>query len=378
MGSHHLHVLTIKRATRRGFSLALALVAACLLWACVRSSGPASAQAGPGAGLSGSLAASLAAPGRDRLSCWIADWDLARGLAEWRAHPGLFDSVRVFGAYFNQGDKPYLAAPWAAALGGGTASVFGPTPAFLTVVNDIATPTGQGNKLKDPELVRRLMATPASRAAHIDDLLALAGRYRFAGIEIDYENVAPATWPDFCAFVGELYPAATARGLAVSVVLQPQRRYLAAPLPAGPAYVLMGYNLFGSHSGPGPKATPAFLAEQAKSLRAIGLLEATALALATGGFDWTEAKAAKQLTESEAGNLVAQKGLTPERSDPDGYLVSRYRDPAGKDHEIWHADAATFQTLWQAARSAGFDRLAVWRLGGNSPALFTWLASLKH
>lgn len=361
----------IKRAMRQGFSLALALFAAAFLLACVRPAGPASAQSRPAAQPAASL-------GNDRLSCWIADWDLARGLAEWRAHPGLFDTVRVFAAYFDEAGNPALAPAWAAAIGSDVARVFGPTPAFLTVVNDIATPTGKGNKLKDPELVRRLVGSPAARTAHVADLLALAGRYRFAGIEIDYENVAAADWPEFCAFVGELYTAATAKGLAVSVVLQPQRRFLAAPLPAGPAYVLMGYNLFGSHSGPGPKATPAFLAEQAKSLRAIGLLDATALALATGGFDWTEAKAAKQLTESEAASLIAQKGAAPTRSDPDGYLVTRYRDPAGKEHEVWHADAATFATLWQAAQNAGFSRLAVWRLGGNSPALFTWLATLKH
>ena len=358
-----------KRAARQGFSLALALFALGVLWACVPQAPHGSAQA----------ATSAVRPGpNDRLTAWIADWDLARGLAEWRAHPQRFDSVRIFAAYFDDRDHAALSPAWVAALGGDVRSVFGQTPAYLTVVNDIATPTGKGNKLKDPELVRRLVASPQARAAHIDELLRLAERHHFAGIEIDYENVAAPTWPDFSVFIAELYAAASPRGLAVSVVLQPQRRYLAAPLPSGPAYVLMGYNLFGSHSGPGPKATPAFLAEQAKALRAIGLLETTALALATGGFDWTDGKAAKQLTETEAVALVAQTRAASTRSDPDGYMVSRYRDTSGKDHEVWHADAATFATLWQAAQSSGFTRLAVWRLGGNTPALFDWLATHKH
>ena len=357
-----------KRATCQGFSLALALVAACLLWACVGGTPQASAQA---------TAAARLGP-NDRLTAWIADWDLARGLAEWRSHRQLFDSVRVFAAYFDERDHAALSPAWVAALGSDVRTVFGQTPAYLTVVNDIATPTGKGNKLKDPELVRRLLATPQARAAHIDELIRLALRHRFAGLEIDYENVAAPTWPDFCVFIADLSAAAAAQGLAVSVVLQPQRRYLAAPLPSGPAYVLMGYNLFGAHSGPGPKATPAFLAQQARALQAIGLLNDTALALATGGFDWTDGKAAKQLTESEAVSLLAQKGSQPERSDPDGYLVTRYPDATGKDHEVWHADAATFDTLWRAAQSAGFTRLAVWRLGGNTPALFQWLATLKH
>ena len=359
-----------RQAMRQGFPLALALVAVCLFWACAPSAAMSAQEGG--------RPAAVRLGAADRLSAWIADWDLAKGVAEWRAHQGLFTSVRVFAAYFDERDHPALSPAWAAAVGNDVKTVFGPTPALLTVVNDMVTPSGKGNKLKDPELVRRLVSSPQARAGHIAELIRLTERYRFAGLEIDYENVTAATWPEFSVFVAELYAATTARGLALSVVLQPQRRYLAAPMPAGPDYVLMGYNLFGSHSGPGPKATPKFLAEQADSLRAIGLLDAASLALATGGFDWTNGKDAKQLGEAEAASLIAQKQLQPSRSDPDGYLVSRYRDEAGKNHEVWHADAATFAVLWQAARTAGFSRLVLWRLGGNSPALFDWLGSLKH
>ena len=92
----------IKRAMRQGFSLALALFTAIFLLACVGPAGPASAQSRAAAQTSPALV-------NDRLSCWIADWDLARGLAEWRAHPGLFDTVRVFAAYFDEAGKPALA-----------------------------------------------------------------------------------------------------------------------------------------------------------------------------------------------------------------------------------------------------------------------------
>lgn len=357
---------------RQGAVLALAFCCALGLWACTQPSPPARAQDSPSA-VSPALASR-----NDGLSAWIADWDLSRGLAEWRSHPGLFDSVRVFAAYFNEKGDPFLSPEWAKILGSDVKGVFGQTPAFLTVVNDLTTASGKGNKLKDPELVRRLVSSPEARARHIEALITLAGRSKFSGLEIDYENVSASVWPEFLLFVGELYRQTQSHGLALSVLLQPQRRYLATPLPAGPAYVLMGYNLFGSHSGPGPKATPSFLAEQAASLRSIGALDATALALATGGFDWTGGKAAKQLGEAEAAALLAQKKVDPTRSPEDGYLVSRYRDDKDQDHEVWHADATTLATLWRAARSAGFRRLVVWRLGGNAPALFDWLVTFKH
>lgn len=363
MGLHKLYILIRYQAARRAFGLAAALLGAALLLA---------------PPLPAAWGQSRPATAQDRLTAWIADWDMARGLAEWRSHPGLFDSVRVFSANFAPDDRPALAPDWAKTLGSDASAVFGPTPVFLTVVNDVVMPTGKGNKLKDPALVSRLMATPESRDRHIEALLALAKRHHFQGLEIDYEEVAEADWPNFLTFVDALARRTRQAGLGLSVVLQPQRRYLSQPLPQGLQYVLMGYNLFGTHSGPGPKATPAFLANQAAALRALGALDATALALATGGFDWTGPKAASQLTELEAQALVAKKGAQPVRSPGDGYLVTHYTDDKGKAHEVWHADATTLGTLWQAGRAAGFTRLAIWRLGGNAPSLFTWLASLKN
>ncbi len=363
MGRHKLHILKKIRAVRRDSFLAAALLCAALFLAL--APGPARGQA------------QGAAP-HGQVTAWIADWDLARGLAEWRSHPGLFDSVRVFSANFDSRDQPALTPEWAKILGSDVSGVFGPARVYLTVVNDVATPTGKGNILKDPALVSRLVATPASRAGHVEALVALAKRHKFPGLEIDYENVAAADWPNFLAFVEALYRRTQAEGLALSVLLQPQRRYLASPLPKGPGYVLMGYNLFGFHSGPGPKATPEFLADQAAALRAIGALEATSLALATGGFDWTGPKAARQLTETEAQTLLAQKNVRPTRSPADGYLVSRYSDDKGQNHDVWHADGETLATLWRAGRAAGFTRLAVWRLGGNTPSLFSWLATPGH
>ncbi len=354
MGRHKLHVLGRPRAVRQGITLLAAALACAFV---LLSFFPARAWA---------------------LTAWIADWDLARGLAEFRSHPGLFDSIRVFSANFDEKDRPSLAPDWARILGRDASGVFGATPVFLTVVNDVVAASGKGLKLKDPPLVSRLTATPEARARHIDALVELAKRHHFQGIEIDYENVAEADWPNFLTFVAALQARTASEGLALAVLLQPQRRYLATPLPPGPQYVLMGYNLFGFHSGPGPKATPEFLAAQAAALRAIGALGATTLALATGGFDWTGSQKASQLTESEARTLLAKTRATPTRSPGNGYLVSHYRDDAGKDHEVWHADGQTMDLLWQAAQAAGFSKLAIWRLGGNSPSLFTFLSGLKR
>ncbi|HWQ08089.1 MAG TPA: hypothetical protein VN436_03240, partial [Holophaga sp.] len=109
-----------KFCRRQGLVLALALCCALALWACSQPAPKARAADAP------------AAPaGNAGLSAWIADWDLERGMAEWRAHPGLFDTVRVFAAYFDEKDAARLSPEWTALLGGDARKVFGATPAFL-------------------------------------------------------------------------------------------------------------------------------------------------------------------------------------------------------------------------------------------------------
>ncbi|WP_052014712.1 hypothetical protein [Desulfovibrio sp. X2] len=312
----------------------------------------------------------------DSLGAWSVDWDQRRGLDEISANPGLFDRISVFAAYFDGEGNLFLAPEWVRALSDPAAPPRSlGVPLYLCVVNDRVAKGAE--KRKDPALVNRFLGDPAARAEHVRQILALAEGRGFSGVELDYENVLEADWPRYLAFLPELRDALAARGLSLSVVLEPKRRYLGHALPQGIDYTVMGYNLFGSHSGPGPKATPTFLASLAASLRAIGGLDRCALALATGGFDWREGKAVKSLTESDAERLARSVGCSPGRDPESGYRTCSYDDAQGRRHEVWYADGATFATLWDAARTAGFRKLYVWRLGGNEPDLFTMLKGGK-
>lgn len=303
------------------------------------------------------------------LGVWVVDWDQKRGLEELAESPKLFDRVNVFAAYFDPEGEIFLDPKWATALSEPTAAIRAAgVPLYLTVVNDRI---GKGvDKAKDPALINAMLADPVRRDAHIARLVAMARQYGFSGVDIDYEKVLESDWPAFLLFVADLRDALGAHGIALSVVLEPKSKYLQRPLPDGVEYTIMGYNLFGYHSGPGPKATPEFLAGLAARLKALGVLERTSLALATGGFDWQGGKVTKALTESDAQRLLHTAGVSPERDVTSGYQTATYSDGEGRKHEVWYADAATFATLWTAAHDAGFRKLHIWRLGGNDRMLF--------
>ena len=57
----------------------------------------------------------------------------------------------------------------------------------MTVVNDTRQADGKAT-LKDSNVVSRMLADPGARARHRRELVALAQRNGFTGIDVDYEK----------------------------------------------------------------------------------------------------------------------------------------------------------------------------------------------
>lgn len=306
---------------------------------------------------------------------WVASWDMRSGLNEANEFKD-FSRIILFAASFDSQDRVFLPE----TLDDYIADEY-PGPGrpkgreiYLSVVNDRFDERG-GATLKDSELISRLMASPQSRAAHKADLLSLLRRGDFSGLELDYEKVAAKDWPQFLAFAAELAAELTAQGKKLRVVLEPKEACLKSALPSGPEYSLMAYNLYGGHSGPGPKADPAFLKKLANWCA--HLSPKPRLALATGGFAW-EQDEVFSLTEIQARARAAVLGASAERDANSAYLKFRAEDGTSEARslvefvrgvytEVWYADGQTLAALAAEARALGFAGIDLWRLGGNRP-----------
>lgn len=312
-------------------------------------------------------AGSLRAAASPSGAAWITEWDLASGWEERQAMGDAISSTQMFGAYFDASDRPFMAGRLSTWLAEAKIRPADAGRLYLTVVNDVIREKGQPTA-KDPDLVSRLLASAASREKHRRELMELVRSGPFAGLEIDYEKIKTADWPIFLEFCRELHRDLAEAGLRLRVIVEPRKVYLAKPLPAGPEFVLMAYNLFGTHTGPGPKADPSFIARLASYCRAARIQPFPRLALATGGFSWNgEGLPVTSVTEKTALNLAREAGVTLKRHPYSYYLTFVYTDADEKKHEVWFADNRTLTHLMNAARSSGFELLDVWRLGGNSP-----------
>jgi len=230
---------------------------------------------------------------------------------------------------------------------------------YLSVVNDRQTRSGAEGK--STALLRRLLSSDEAITRHIDDLIMLVDSTRVEALEIDYENLGDDTalWQRFTLFIRELHAQLARDGISLRVVL-PWDAPKYATLPQGPEYSVMCYNLYGPHSGPGPKADFAFLDEIASLYAA--LPGPVRMAFATGGFDWSAA-GVESLTQQQAETRLSRLGVTPTRDAASGALTAEY-SLDGAAHTLWYADSQTL-LAWQE-RTADFAGFDLFRLGGNS------------
>jgi spore germination protein YaaH len=298
------------------------------------------------------------------LSAWAVYWDVETVPEEITALYGRLDALCHFSAVFGPDGSVFIPEATEQFHRSLLQDKKTAVPLhYITVVNDVVYPDGS-SLLKDTDILRPLLADKASRAAHISELLKLAADGGYEGLEIDYETLQKQEElaEQLALFCGELYDAAKARGLRLRVVLEPSFPAGKIKLPAGPEYVVMLYNLFGSHSGPGPKADPAFIRDTVKKMRV--LPGNPVYALAVGGFDW-RGDTAVSLSESKAAELLAETGASAWREKNSGCLVFSYKMD-GAEHTVWYADGETLNGWMDVIRKEnGNSRFAVWRLGGN-------------
>lgn len=303
----------------------------------------------------------LACAEGERIGAWLPYWELDDALMEAEMLYTTLDEMVAFAAIFDQSDAPMMLDD-ADTLWREMSAYKDDTTLYLSVVNDLEIAEGQYDN-KSTDLLRRLFKDDESISRHIEQLFQLVDKYRVTGLEIDYENMKSDTelWARFTVFIEKLYQQLSREGIKLRVVLSwDAPKY--AQLPEGPEYSVMCYNLYGYHSGPGPKADIAFLEQTCQLYENVpGVVR---MAFATGGFDWHQDNIAA-LTQLEAEALLDGAGVTPERDPLSGALHATL-SLEGVTHEIWYADATTLKDWRDIAAIYGFKHIDLFRLGGNN------------
>lgn len=234
---------------------------------------------------------------------------------------------------------------------------------YLSFVNDIKTENGDYLH-KDIKFLAGLLRDEKARTKHVNDVIAICKEKGFTGIEIDYENI----WKDkglvknFADFIKKLHKESKRHNLKLRVVLETRSLEYAEIFPDEIEYVVMFYNLYGIHTGPGPKANEAFIVNTLKKMQKLEGIPN--IAFAKGGFVWENGTVTKSLTAKQAGYLAEKFSVEPKRCVDSQALYFDYLHE-GKKYTVWYADAKTIEFWRDIARKYGYKRFSLWRLDGD-------------
>ena len=307
------------------------------------------------------------------LFAWISYWDFQNWQSEAGFLGNALDGISVFASYFNSADDLLLPEETKALMADVRSKNLSGSSVSLTFVNDIVK-EDNSSSLKDIELLKRLFSQKARTQAHIEQIIELTRASGATGIDIDYEAIQDITplWKGYVSFIKKLSKRAAEEALPVRIILEP-KALGKVNFPKGPQYVIMCYNLYGTHSSPGPKASPEFIKKMVAESKS--LPGEVTLAFATGGFDWSENGSIWQLSEKDALALRDKYGATPVRDEISGDVVFKYADETGLTHEVWYADGETILLWINTGRAEGINNFALWLIGGNSESSLTSIAA---
>lgn len=295
----------------------------------------------------------------NNLSAWVVYWDLNTD-KEFKALDKELKNVSYFAVNFNYNNELTIPEKLISYYNDTKNNNYNK---YITIVNDKIDSNGK-SLLKDVNLLKYLLSNSTLRNNHIEDIINLAVKYDFDGIEIDYEQIKNdiILWNDYILFIKELYEKAQEKGLKLRIVLEPNSPITKLNFPEGPAYVIMCYNLHGTSTEPGEKANPEFINDLIKKMGNIpGKKD---FAIATGGFDWADNGKTTSVTEIEANRILKEYGAKAERDVNSQCLFFNYKDINNTKHQIWYADNITLKFWMKTIIEKGYD-VSIWRLGGN-------------
>lgn len=297
-----------------------------------------------------------------RGSSWIAYWDLDAGEKDLQRIGNKLDKLSYFGAYFDQDDRLFIPQELSEKqkkLKSQKANY----EIYLTFINDKQNSDGSA-ELKDIEVLRRLFVDDAAIEKHIDEIITMTLQGGYNGIEIDYERIwtDPKIGQSFLNFTDKLYAKALKNNLKLRIVLEPGSPFATGAFPNGPDYVVMVYNLYGLHSGPGPKADKEFIQKTLTRMEALPGCKWAAFS--TGGCLWGDNGEKRFLSEVEAKTLAVTYDAAAKRDKGSQCLVFAYKDK-GVSYQVWYADVETLNYWIAIAKTYGIGNISLWRMGGN-------------
>lgn len=224
------------------------------------------------------------------------------------------------------------------------------------------------------DALHRIFTNKAKQDKLIDDVIKQLERFKFTGINVDFEELKEDKNENLSGFQKNLYERLHAKGFLVTQNVSPfNDDYNYKELSKYNDYIfLMAYDEHNESTKPGPVSSQKWIEAAVAELATHVPTGKIILNMAAYGYDWDQKGHVTDLTYQQA-LVTARESEEIINFDNNTYNLNyKYYDSNDSIHEVHFVDAATnFNTL-RFATEYGLAGTAVWRLGAEDARLWNF------
>ncbi len=226
-----------------------------------------------------------------------------------------------------------------------------------------------------PNDVRKVLRDSDKRRDLIQNIQSNLAEHRFAGVNVDFEELTARDRASLTRFMQELTAALHKDGYVVSqdVPVDDEAYDLKGLAAAVDLLVPMIYDEHYETSSPGPVASQDFFENQLEKVARSVPASKIVAGFGNYGYDWRiGGHGGTEVAFSDVMTAAAESKQTISWDTSTWNPVLRF-SVGDEHHEVWFLDAVTALNQISAVHDAEFRGVGLWRLGAEDPGLWTVL-----
>ncbi|MBC7382195.1 MAG: glycosyltransferase [Bacteroidia bacterium] len=222
--------------------------------------------------------------------------------------------------------------------------------------------------------VARIIHDPVRKKKFIASIIYNLKKYKFNGVNIDFEELNETTDEYIISFQKDLYNTLHKNGFMVTQDVSPfNEDYNYKELIKYNDFIfLMAYDQHNESSYPGAVAAQNWIENGLDQALKVIPAEKVVLCISAYGYDWVKGFEGANITYQEAVAIASESDTIPHFNNHTYNLNYTYWDEEDKEHEVYFTDAASAYNAMRTGEDFGTAGCALWRLGSEDERIWNF------
>jgi cellulose synthase/poly-beta-1,6-N-acetylglucosamine synthase-like glycosyltransferase/peptidoglycan/xylan/chitin deacetylase (PgdA/CDA1 family)/spore germination protein YaaH len=226
----------------------------------------------------------------------------------------------------------------------------------------------------DTKDVERIIKNKKLRTQFINNLARQLTRFKFKGINLDFDEIKDINSKNYIAFENDLYTILHPMGFLVTINVVPDDdAFNLERLQHVNDYLfIMAIDQHNESSNAGDLSNQRWVEEILDAVCTRIPSEKIILTIDGGAYDWPESSVGKPIGYTQAISTAQENGTIPVFDPNSANLHYAYFDDDSLQHTVYFTDAVTNFNIIRMADDWATGGVALWRMGSEDPRLWTF------